>query len=92
MSHNGHHESAVRLGGDTDMGGGIAMENILAVIKTGTENRMILQGNDHGTQNQRQQRQMRFFLSGFGIEVLAQGFQLGDIDFLDIGYMRDVAF
>ncbi|MNV93676.1 hypothetical protein D3C71_1883920 [compost metagenome] len=71
------------------MRGAVAGDHLGIVVVACIELREVAQGDHQRTDQERQQGQLAARGAMFGVEVDAQGFEVGDVDLLDIAEVRD---
>ena len=88
VTHHRHHQANVTLRGDADMHRAEAGDDLGFVVVTGVDLREVAQGNDQGTHEERQQGQLAAAGTVFFIQMRAQLFHGGDVDFFDVAEVR----
>ena len=84
MTHHRHHQTDVGLGGDAHMHRAEAGDDLGFVVVTGVDLREVAQGDDQSADQERQQGQLATGCAVFFVQVRAQFFDGGDVDFFDI--------
>ncbi len=90
MAQHRHHQAAVGLRGDAQMHGAVARDEIGRVVVARIHLWKFAHRQHDGAHQQRQQCQLAARRGVLGVELLAQRFALGHVDFLDIGEVRNM--
>ncbi len=89
MADDRDQQPAVGLGRDADVHGGESRHDALRVVVPRVELREGPDGEHDGAHQERQHGEVPARAAPFGVQPCAQRFELGDVDFLDVGEMRD---
>ena len=90
MTYDGDFQAVGRLGRDAEVYGVVLQQQIAGLVVRHVALRVFSQRLDQGQAEERQQRKPVVRVPA-GVQVFAQGLELGDVDFLDVGKMRDLA-
>ena len=88
MQHR-HHQAGQGLRGDAQVHGAVARHRASLVVVAGVHLREVAHRQHHRACHERQQGQLAALGRVFAVQLRAQGFELGHVDFLDVGEMRD---
>ncbi|MNI66154.1 hypothetical protein D3C73_1217010 [compost metagenome] len=91
MAHDGHHQTAIALRGDADVYGAKARHHAAFIVIARIDLRKVPQRHHHGARQERQQGQLAPRLAPFLVQLHAQVFQFGHVDFLDVAEVRNAA-
>ena len=89
MPHDGHDQPGIGLRRDTHVYGIEARHDALLVVEARIHLRKRLHGKHDRPHQERQDSEPAPSRSETLVELRAQGFELGDVDLLDIGKVRD---
>ncbi len=89
MAHHRHNQALVGLGGYTHMQRLVAAHDARLVVIEGVHLWELWRNPDQATDQERQYAELWFAFCGL-IQVRAQGLELGDVHFFDVGIMRDM--
>ena len=91
MAHHRHLESIARLRRDAGVHGLVAQDDLARRIVVRVALRKLLQHTHQRGKHEWQESSATAPGRALAIQILAQRFELGDVHFLDVGEMRDVA-